>query len=175
MKTLIISLGLVLIVLTGFTQHIPVNVINKNYKMLELENGTIKFLKYQEKDKNLIILNHDQSIWKKIDLPLSVGHFLDEVKSISTTVFNKDSLVEIVYISVEYDYSYEYENPFNPNAFITFALNIINEKGEILMREKGITDYIIVELNGEKELFVFKNQDNNYNKKAKTVEFAISK
>jgi len=175
MKTLIISLGLVLIVSTGFTQLIQVNVIDEKVKILELENGMMKYIQYQEKGKILNILNPDQTIWKTVDLPLSTGHFLDEVKSISTNIFNTDSLVEILYTSVEYDYSYEYENPFYPNDFITYALNIINEKGEVLLREEEMTDYAIVESNGKKELFVYKNQDKVINKNPKRVEFAISK
>lgn len=175
MKTLIISLGFVFIVSTGFTQLIQVNVMDEKGKIAELENGMLKYIKYQEKCKILNILNPDQSIWKTVDLPLPAGHFLDEVKSISTNIFNKDSLVEILYTSVEYDYSYDYENPFYPNDFITFALNIINEKGEVLLREEEITDFAIVELNGKKELFVYKNQDKEFNIKAKTVEFTVSK
>ena len=175
MKALLILLGIVLLVSTGFTQIIQVNVLDENAKILKLENGRMKYIMYQEKDKILNILNLDQSVWKTINLSLATGHFLDEVKSISTDIFNKDSLVEILYTSVEYDYSYDFENPFNPNDFITFALNIINEKGQVLLREEGVTDYSIVELNGKNELFVYKRQDTVTNKKAKTVEFAISR
>lgn len=175
MKTLIISLGLMLTGSVGFTQFIHVNITDEKGKLFELENGMMKYVQYQEKSAILNILNPDFSIWKTVDLPLSTGLFLDEVKSISTNIFNNDSLVEILYTSAEYDYWYQYENPFYPNDFITYALNIINEKGEVLLREEKMTDYAIVELNGKKELFVYKNRDKGYNKKAKKVEFAVSK
>ena len=173
MKNLIISLGLVLIVSTGFTQLIQENVIDEKVKILQLDNGENKYIKYQGKEKDLNILNLDQSIWKTVELPLLKGHFLDEVKSISTNIFNNDSLVEILYTSVEYDYSYDYENPFYPNDFITFALNIINEKGEVLLREEKINDYEIIESDWNKKLFVYKNPDKEFNKKTQTVIYAI--
>ncbi len=175
MKTLIISLVLVLLVSTGFTQLIKVNVLDDKVQLLELENGMIKYIIYQEKSKILQIVNPDRSIWKTIVLPLTTGHFLDEVKSISTNIFNNDPLVEILYTSVEYDYSFDYENPFNENDFMTLALNIINEKGEVLFREKEITDCAIIDLEGKKELLVYKKQDEIINKIVKTAEFANSK
>ena len=175
MKTLFISLGLIILLSPGFSQNIQVNVLDEKFKILKLENGITKYINYQEREKILNILNPDQSIWKTVHLPISTENFLDEVKSISTNIFNNDSLVEILYTSVEYDYSYDNENPFPQNDFITFALNIINEKGQVLFREEEVTDYTIVELNGENKLFVYKNQDKVPNKKFKTVGFSISK
>ncbi|NQU85216.1 MAG: hypothetical protein HQ541_05600, partial [Mariniphaga sp.] len=148
MKTLIISIGLVLIVSTGFTQLIQENVIDEKVKILQLDNGIIKYIKYQEKTKVLNILNLDRSIYKTVDLPLPKGHFLNEVKLISTNIFNKDPLVEILYTSVVYDNSFNDENPFYQGDFMTSTLNLINEKGEVLLSEEEIDDYAIVESKG---------------------------
>ncbi|NQU85237.1 MAG: hypothetical protein HQ541_05705, partial [Mariniphaga sp.] len=84
------------------------------------------------------------------------------------------SLVEILYTSVEYDYSFNYENPSCHSDFITFTLNIINEKGEVLLKEEEINDYAIIESDGSKKLFVYKNPDKGYTKKTETIVYAIS-
>ena len=174
MKALVISLGLVLLMTTGFSQFVQENVIDSKYKVLQLDNGEAKYIKYKEKEKVLNIINLDHSIWKTVELPLPKGHFLDEVRLISINIFNEDDYVEILYTSVVYNYSYNYENLPDDEDFLTYTLNIINEKGVVLLKEEKINDYAIIESNGSKKLFVYKNPDKEFNKKTQTVVYALS-
>lgn len=171
MKALIISLGLVLIVSTGFSQLVQENVVDEKIQLLQLDNGKTKCLKYHEKEKVLYILNLDQSIWKTVKISLPKGHFLDDVKLISTNVFNKDYLVEILYTSIVYDYFYNFENPAYDEDFISTTLNIINEEGEVLLKEEKINDYAIIESDESNKLFVYKNISEGFNRKSQTVVY----
>lgn len=171
MKALLISLAVVFS--TGFSELITENVPDGRLKIIELDDGGKKYLDYNEKEKALNILNIDRSVWKTVDLPLPKGHFLDEVKLISTNTFNDDYLVEILYTSLVYDYSHNSENPTENKDFTTKTLNVINEKGEILIQEEKINDYTITELNKHKKLFVYKQVGNGFNKKTETLVYNI--
>lgn len=175
MKALIVSLGLMLIITTGFAQLVQENVSDSKFKTLQLDNGQTKYLQYQKKGNILNVLNLDHSVWKTVEIPLPKGHFLDEVKSISTNTFNEDHLVEILYTSTVYDYKYSFENSTNGEDFISTSLNIINEKGEVLLTEEKIKDYAIIESYENKKLFVYKNIGSGIHKKTQSVVYAISK
>jgi hypothetical protein len=175
MKTLIISLVLVLIASTGFSQLVQENVIDGDFKLLQLDNGITKCLKYHEKENTLYILNLDHSIWKTVEIPLPEGHFFGDIKLISTNVFNKDYLVEILYTSIIYDYFYNYENPAHDEDFVSTTLNIINEEGEVLLKEEKINDYAIVESIENNKLFVYRNVSDGFNRKSQTVVYTLEK
>lgn len=169
MKALIISLALVLNM--GFSEFFIENNSDGRFKILELDSGEKKYLDYNEKEKAIKILNTDHSVWKTVELPLPKGHFLDEVKLVSTNIFNDDYLVEVLYTSLVYDYSFNNENPSENSNYISKTLNVINEKGEVLLKEEKIDDYTITEMNDSKKLFVYKNVNHGFNKKSETLVY----
>lgn len=173
MKALIMFLGLMLIGSTVFSQLVKEVVITDNFKKLNLDGSETKFIKYQEKEKTLSIYNLDHSIWKTVELPLPKGHFLDEIKLISTNYFNEDNFIEIMFTSAVYNYSYNYENPAGDEQFVTYTLNIINEKGEVLLVEEEMEDYEILESDENNKLVVYKQNSNALDNKSQTVVYAI--
>ena len=172
MKALIISLGLLLIVSTGFSQLVEKNVLKGSYKIFQPDNEEPKHLKYNVKEQTLNIFNIEHSIWKTVRLPMAKGHFLDEVKLISTNIFNDDNLVEILYTCLNYNYSYDFEDPETSDSFLTFTLNIINEKGEILLQEES-KDYEIIDSPGVNYLYVYKNITKGFSTKPQTIIYSF--
>lgn len=171
MKALIISLALLFN--AGFSELLKENSIDGRDKIMELDSGENKYINYNEKEQSLNILNLDQSVWKTVKLQLPKGHFLDEVKLISTNVFNNDYLLEVLYTSMVYDYSINNENPAENEKFITKTLNVINENGEVLLKEEKIKDYTITKIDKNKKLFVYRNVGDGFNKKTETLIYNI--
>ncbi len=147
--------------------------ISSLHKTLELENGEIKILKYNSKDKTLFIYNTDQSLWKKIILPLPKFHLLDEVKHISTGVLNNDEKLEIIYSCLEYITPDEYDDVSFEHEFIDYTLNIINEDGQILLICKGSKDFKLINTQSSRKLLIYQNYFEDNLRKTKTLIYKI--
>jgi hypothetical protein len=175
MKTLIISFGLLFMVSTVFAQLVQEEVVEGRFRTFQIENGDAKYLKYDKKAEIINIYNLDHSVWKTVKLPLPKGHLLDEIKLVSTSTFNKDEGVEIMYSCVVYDYSsFNDEDPtINEDEYITFTLNIIDENGKALLKEDHSNDYEIIESNGKKKLLVYKHISKGFSSKSQTVVYSI--
>ena len=173
MKTLIISFGLLFMVSTGFAQLVQEEVVEGRFRTFQLENGEAKYLKYDKKDEIINIYNLDHTVWKTVKLPLPKGHLLDEIKLISSSTFNKDDLVEVLYSCVVYDIEYFDSEALYEDEYIHFTLNIINDKGDVLLKEENGNDYEIIESNGMKKLFVYKHLSKGFSSKSRTVVYSI--
>ncbi|GAF05266.1 hypothetical protein [Saccharicrinis fermentans] len=174
MKTLIIIFGLMLLVSTGFSQLVKEEVVEGRFKTFQIDNGEAKYLRYDKKAEIISIYNLDHTIWKSVKLPLPKGHLLDEIKLVSTKTFNNDEAVEILYSCVVYDSEYfNTETVMDEDNYITFTLNIINENGEVLLKEDHSNDYEIIESNGKKKLLVYKHLSKGFKTKSQTVVYSI--
>ncbi|MDA3854078.1 MAG: hypothetical protein PF444_07555, partial [Bacteroidales bacterium] len=98
------SIGLLFLASTGYSQMVKDEVIEGRFRTFQLENGEAKYLKYDKKAEIINIYNLDHTVWKTVKLPLPKGHLLDEIKLVSTSTFNTDEAVEILYSCVVYDY-----------------------------------------------------------------------
>ncbi|MEN8118215.1 MAG: hypothetical protein ABFS16_14615 [Bacteroidota bacterium] len=174
MKTLIILFGIILISLSGFPQLIQDKTMDGKLKPFSLENGEIKYIDYNQKKQILNIFNLNSSIWKSIHLPLPKGHFLNEVKLISKHTFDKNELVEILYSCVVYNHLHDYENPEDYDNLLSFTLNIINEKGEFLLKVEDSNDYEIIKSDENTKLFVYKHISKGINEKMQTLVYTVS-
>ena len=154
----IIILVFVLINITGYSQLIYEGTFNDKFKTIQLDNGEIKFLKYNKEEQLVYIYNLDQTEWKKVRIPLPEEHLLDEIKSVTQTTFNKDTLVEMVYSCVEYQRISRQENSEITDLKIQFTLNIINEKGAMILKVPDSNDLEIFDKNGERSLLIYKHQ-----------------
>lgn len=174
MKTLIITIGLVFIVSFSFAQLVQDETVDGKFKTFQLENGEVKYVKYDKKAEIINIYNLDQSLWKSVKLPLPKGHFLDEIKLISTHTFNSDDSVEILYSCVIYDEDYyNAAATLNMGDHIHFTLNIINENGKSLLKVPDSNDYEIIDSNGKKKLFVYKHISSGSRSKEQTLVYSL--
>lgn len=173
MKAFILIIALVFAGTTGFSQLVQQNVTANSLKTIQLDNGETKYLQFQKKGNVLTLLNADQSVWKAVSLPLPKGHFLNEVKSVSVNVFNKDPLVEILYTSVVYNYAYSFENSSNGEEFISDNLSIVNENGDVLLLEENVDNYAIIDSSTSKNLQINKVVGTGVHKKQQSVLYAI--
>lgn len=147
MKTLMIIILLdVIINITGYSQLIFEGTFNDRFKTIQMDNG----------EQLVYIYNLDHTAWKKVRVPLPEEHLLDEIKSVTQTTFNKDTLVELVYSCVEYQRISSQENSDVKDLKIKFTLNIINENGEMILKVPDSNDLEIVDKNGKRSLLIYK-------------------
>ena len=59
------------------------------------------------------------------------------------------------------------------DKFITFTLNIINENGNILLKEEDSNNYEFLESNGVKYFYVYKHIGNGFGAERETVIYSI--
>ena len=171
MKSLVLlTCVLTLCVGVSFSQVKQEGVINGKYKTFLLDNGDVKYVKYNKKETTLFIYNLDNSLWKTVKLSLPKNHLLDEVKQISIKTFNKDTLAEIVYSCVVYDYLSDGDG-FSVKT--SFTLNIINETGDILLKVPGSNSFDIIESKGAKKLLVYKHFGEGFDEQDKTIVYSL--
>jgi len=174
MKALIMSIGLLFLASTGYSQLVKDEVIEGRFRTFQLEDGEAKYLKYDKKAEIINIYNLDHTVWKTLKLPLPKGHLLDEIKLVSTRTFNTDEAVEILYSCVVYDYAnFDFQQTHIDDEFIHFTLNLINEKGDLLLKEENSNDYEIIESNGKKKLMIYKHVSEGFTTKSQTVVYSI--
>lgn len=174
MKTKIsIIIFFLIISSVGYAQLNYEGVVDSRYKSVQLEDGQFKYLKYNKKSQELLIFNLDNSLWKTVKLPLPKNHILDEIKHISQTTFNKDELVEVVYSCVEYSHNQDYEDPNKPFVDIIFTLNIINEKGEHILKVDDSSEMELIDSDGQEKLLIYKHIGKGFNAHEQTIIYSL--
>lgn len=174
MKTkILISLIFLFLSSLGYAQINYEGTVDSKYKTVQLENGHSKYLKYNKELQKVLIYNLDNTLWKTVKLPLPEHHVLDEIKHISQYTFNKDELVEIVYSCVEYTPNPGYEDPNEPFVNIEFTLNIINEKGEHILKVRDSNEMEIINSEGQKKLLIYKHIGKDINAHDQTIIYSL--
>lgn len=174
MKTHIIVLGLTLF-LSGYlhAQLKYEGAIDSRYKTIQLDDGTFKYVKYNQKEQKVLIYNLDNSLWRTIKLPLPKFHLLDEIKHISQHTFNKDDKVELVYSCVVYNISDNVETSETEDFKVNFTLNIINESGEEILKVNDSNEMEIIESHGQKKLLIYKHVGKHFFEKDETLIYSF--
>lgn len=91
MKTTLFLLSLTLMIsFQTYSQLEFEGVIKSKYKTIQMEDGELKYYRFDTKNRELEIYNLDNSIWKSIQLPIEKGHFFDEILMMSQNAINPD-------------------------------------------------------------------------------------
>ncbi len=64
--------------------------------------------------------NNDHSLWKTINLSIPAGYYLCDIQFVTEDLFNSDNLVEMLYVSYNYNTTLKY---------YTYDTRIVNENG----------------------------------------------
>ena len=139
-------------------------------RTIELDNGEVKFYHFSNINSTLSIYNFDNSIWKTIKLPLTKSHRLDEIKLISMSIFNKDTLAEVLYTCTSNSISGFAEELVETTSY---TLNLIDETGKVLFKEPDCNNLKFVDSKGTKKLLIYKNSGVGIKAKVHTVVYAL--
>ncbi len=170
---IIIILCLILVSRPSLSQLALEGTFNDRFKTIQLDNGEIKYLKYNTEEQMVYIHNLDQSEWKKVRVPLPKEHLLDEIKSISQTTINKDTLIELIYSCVEYKRVINSDNPEIKDLKIQFTLNIINENGDMILKVSDSNEMEILGKEGKQKLLIYKHIGEGMDNKGQTLVYSL--
>tara|TARA_R110002050_G_scaffold173986_1_gene306897 strand:+ start:170 stop:706 length:537 start_codon:yes stop_codon:yes gene_type:complete len=174
MKTQILLAGiLVFISLSVCAQLTFEGRVNSMYKTFQLDNGVIKYVKYNKKEQKVLVFNLDKTLWREVSLPLPEGHQLDGIKHISVHTFNKDDLMEMAYTCVKYQIPDNDDVREDDGDLMKFTLNIVNENGDSLLEVPGSHDMEIIHSNGQKNLLVFKLIGKHFDENNETLVYSL--
>jgi len=155
LKSLLLITAFTLLHISGFSQISYEGTHDEGLTKVTLDNGEVKYATFQKADKTMVLYNLDHSPWKSVALPIPKRLYFDELKSVSVTVFNTDSLVELAYTCIEYISNNDLENT-TTHVYESHTLFIINEEGSMVMEEKNSNNLEIVDINGTRKLWVYK-------------------
>lgn len=139
-------------------------------RTIELDNGEVKFYHFSKINSTVSIYNFDNSIWKTVKLPLPKSHRLDEIKLISMSTFNKDTLAEVLYTCTSNSISGFAEDLVETT---NYTLNLIDETGKVLFKEPDCNNLQIVDSKGIKKLLIYKNSREGTNAKVQTIVYGL--
>ena len=175
MKALYIKFSLLLFTVysIAYGQIVYEGTHDESFKTFQMDNGEIRYSIYNKLDQTVSVYNLDHSIWKKVHLPLPKEHTLDEIKSISQSTFNSDTLMELVYSCIEFDTMSELEDTNSSYVEISFTLNIINERGELILKVQDSNDIRILDSNGIRKLLVYKHVGQGFNREGQIEVYSL--
>lgn len=175
MKTGTIITGLLLILSVNLSAQLKYEgTLDSRYKTIQIDDGAVRYIKYNKDEKKVLIYNLDNSLWRSINLPLPKNHFLDEIKNISSHTFNDDDFVEIVYSCVVYNVSDKIKSSNDDYIIVEFTLNIISESGESILKIPGSNEMEIIETEEEKKLLIYKHIGKHFGNDAETIIYSFS-
>ena len=155
LKSLLLISAITLLHISGFSQISYEGTLDDGLTTVTMDNGEVKYATYQKTDKTIVLYNLDHSPWKSVAIPIPKRLYFDELKSVSVTVFNTDSFVELAYTCVEYISNNDLENT-TTHVDERHTLFIINEEGSMVMEEEYSSDLEVVDINGTRKLWVYK-------------------
>jgi hypothetical protein len=79
-------------------------------------------------NKQCRLYNNDHSLWKTINLSIPANYYLCDIQYVTEDLFNTDNLIEMLYVSCNYNTSL---------AYYTYDTRIINENGTTLFSMPG--------------------------------------
>jgi len=122
---------------------------NYSTSVVQFENGEYKYYLMDVPAEQCRIYNADHSIYKTIFFNIPNDWYLNDVKLISTTLFDSDAGLELVYTYYKYI-------PTADSYYYDYHTKIINEDGsEILNIEDGRYNYIFQTGEGIYKLFSY--------------------
>ena len=75
-------------------------------------------------NKQCRLYNNDHSLWKTINLSIPANYYLCDIQFVTEDLFNSDNLIEMLYVSYNYNTSL---------AYYTYDTRIVNENGTLLL------------------------------------------
>lgn len=134
----------------GFTllaQPVLEHSYSESVAIASLENSGEVYYAMDVVSKQCLISKMDHSHWKSIPLPTPEGYYLADIRHVSEHLFNKDDLVELVYIYTKYV-------PTETSYYYSFEAKLINENGTVLetFPGAGYTELIETTAYGKKFL-----------------------
>jgi len=95
-------------------------------------------------NKQCRLYNNDHSLWKTVNLSIPANYYLCDIQYVTEDLFNADDLIELLYVSYNYNTSL---------AYYTYDTRIVNENGTSLYSMPGAGySYIYPAENGSKLL-----------------------
>jgi len=162
-RILIIILAITINIGLAYPQLTYEGKYDTNLKTIQLEDGSVKYVKLNYKSDQLMIFNMDHSMWKEIDLNIPKYHFIDDVKLISQRTFDQDDQYEILYTCYTFENSQNLESPESINSKHLFTLKIVNESGKELLKVENASEYKLLQINGINKLLIFTSEDSGFN------------
>ena len=132
--------------------------------VFQLQDGTLKFFKYDTKEKALLIYNIDNTLWKSINLNVTKGHTIDDINILEVTSGEKQNQFNILY-TCYYPETQPIEDVTNYLAKETCTVNVINEKGEFLLKIPRAGEYKLLTDHGDNKLIVYKTDRKGFKSK----------
>ena len=154
-KSLLLVFVFAMLYFSGYGQIYYEGTLDQGSSAVLLENGETKYASYHKSEKTMHVYNDDFSEWKSFPLNIPRDLYFDELKSVSVNVFNTDKLAELAYTCIEYRSGNDLESTTNYVDEV-YTLFVVNEEGEMLMESENSRDMKIVNSNGTKKLFVYK-------------------
>lgn len=154
-RTIILILAISVNISQVYPQLTYEGKYDTNLKSIQMEDGSVKYLRLDTKSDKLLIFNIDHTLWKEIKLFIPKDHFIDEVKLISQIIFDKDDQYEVLYTCYTFENKPGLESPESINSKHLFTLKIVNESGIELLKVENASDYKLLQLNGINKLLIF--------------------
>lgn len=171
-KIIIVGLFL-LLVQKAYPQIRYEDTFDSLLNTFQIDNGEVKYVSYDKTEKKLFIFNLDRTLWREIKLALPKDSKFDEIKNISVHTFNNDSLVELAYTSVRSRNTNDYETPGGTWNLMDFTLNIVNERGETLLKVPDSSNMKIYQSEHGNKLLVTKDEGEGLKGKFKTIIYSF--
>lgn len=95
---------------------------------IHLPDAGYKYYVMDVANKQCRLYNNDHSLWKIINLSIPDNYYLCDIQYVTENLFNTDNLVELLYVSCNYNTSL---------AYYTYDTRIVNENGTILYSMPG--------------------------------------
>jgi hypothetical protein len=172
LKSLLALVTFVLLQISSYGQVEYEGTLVNESNQIVLDNGEIKYTRYHKAEKTMVIYNSDHSEWKSVTLPLPRQLYFDELKSISTNVFNSDPLIELVYTCVEYRSNNELEGTTN-YVDVAHKLFVINEEGALVLEVENSNHMEIMDNNGTRKLWVYKQNEEGKDRKEQVAIYSL--
>ncbi len=174
MKTIVLIISIVLLVsFQSFSQLEFEGTIKSNFKAIQFEDGEMKFYNFDPKSQNIKFYNLDNSLWKTIQLPLDKNHYFEELLLVSQNTINTDDEIELVYTSIEYNYTHVEEDPNDDNDLVRYTLNIVNESGQKLLTVPNSQRLKLSSSNGINKLLVYKGAEFAFRDDSEILVYAL--
>jgi len=153
MKKLAIIIVIAFISITGISQINYQGVVKSKSNLIKVNENSYKYYTVNKKDNTLQLFNLDNSLWKSIELSIPEEEWFDEILYISTTEFNPDSNVEIVFTTYMETYS-NFFGDVETIVYDNYTLFIVNELGEEILKVDGGRTFDLIKDNESGKVFL---------------------
>ena len=126
----------------------PDNVFAVSVNIAKLEKSGYKYYSMDVPAKQCRIYNLNNSLFKTFNLVVPEGYDLFDIQQVSEHLFNDDDLVEIVYIS------YQYNETETGWWYYTYETSIVNENGVVILNVPGAGNTEVFDLGEDGKKFL---------------------